>query len=184
MPNNVGQATGTQRVRGFSLLELMIALAVGAVLMTIAVPSFKRIMSKTDVSQTANDLIGDVATARTQAATRGVLACVVPVDGDWLKGWRVMVDSDNDGTCGNGTDEVVRQHDALDAEFAMSADRGGAAITNIDYLSDGSVSGTTADTNVMLCKEANGKAQRTIVRLRASGSADARRDTIHTGSNC
>lgn len=184
MPNNVGQAASRQRTRGFSLLELMITLAVGAVLMTIAVPSFKRIMSKTDVTQTANDLIGDVATARTQAATRGVLSCVVPVGGDWLDGWQVMVDSDNDGTCGNGTDEVIRQHDALSPEFAMSADRGGTAITNIDYLPDGSVSGSTADTNVMLCKEANGKAQRTIVRLRASGSADARRDTTNTGPNC
>ena len=55
---------------GFSLLELLVAIAVASVLLTIAIPSFNNIMASNRLSATANDLVGGIALARIQAIKR------------------------------------------------------------------------------------------------------------------
>lgn len=165
--------------RGFTLIELFIAVAIAAVLLAVAAPSFSRLMAKTDATQTANDLLGDLATARTQAVSRHREVCLAPVDGDWHKGWEVNVDSNGDGAC----DELVRKHGALDGSFTVSAASGGTAVSTINFRSDGSVNGATADTDVELCKESGNHPQRVLVKVRASGSARSYRGTA-AGTSC
>ncbi|MGB8634541.1 MAG: GspH/FimT family pseudopilin [Rhodanobacteraceae bacterium] len=184
MPLQRRSDASRRRVRGVTLVELMIALAVGAILLAIAVPSFKRLMSKTDATQTANDLVGDFATARNLAATRQLRTCLVSVGGDWMKGWQVKVDSNGDGDCSDTADEVVREHGALADGFALSADRGGTALTQLDYSPDGSVSGAAADSDFKVCREADSQAQRVVVKVRASGVAAAYRDDSASGPTC
>lgn len=171
-------ATRTQC--GFTMIELFIAVAVAAVLLTVATPSFTRLMAKTGATQTSNDLVGDLATARTQAASRQQTVCLAPIAGDWLKGWDVQADSDGDGTC----DELIRQHGPLDSEFKITMASGGTAVSTIDYGPDGSISGATADTDIKLCKDAGSHPQRMLVKVRASGIATVYRDTSSSGPNC
>lgn len=56
--------------RGFTLVELMITLAVAAVLMIIAIPSFKNITLSNRLSTTANALVNSINTARMEAVKR------------------------------------------------------------------------------------------------------------------
>lgn len=58
---------GASFARGFTLVELMITLAVAAVLLVIAVPSFRSIMLSSRLDTTANDLIASLNTARMEA---------------------------------------------------------------------------------------------------------------------
>ncbi|MEW5833987.1 MAG: GspH/FimT family pseudopilin [Pseudomonadota bacterium] len=58
---------GASFARGFTLVELMITLAVAAVLLVIAVPSFRSIMLSSRLDTTANDLIAALNTARMEA---------------------------------------------------------------------------------------------------------------------
>jgi type IV fimbrial biogenesis protein FimT len=64
--------------RGFSLLELMITLAVAAILLVIAVPSFRDLMHRSQVSSASNELLASLAYARTEAINRGQLVSMCP----------------------------------------------------------------------------------------------------------
>lgn len=57
----------------------MVALAVGAILLTIAVPAFRTLLRNYQVSTQADDFLGSVQTARSEAVKRGaaVILCAV-----------------------------------------------------------------------------------------------------------
>ena len=60
------------RMRGLTLIELMVALGMLAVLMTLAVPSFGSIMARQKLKAAAEDLAMDLAEMRLQATQRGM----------------------------------------------------------------------------------------------------------------
>ncbi|WP_426287160.1 GspH/FimT family pseudopilin [Luteibacter sp. E-22] len=59
-----------RKSRGFTILELMVTLTVLAVLMAIAVPSFRGTMRRARMSNAVNTMVGDVQFSRSEAATR------------------------------------------------------------------------------------------------------------------
>ncbi len=58
------------RVRGFTLVEMMITITVAAILLMIAVPSFTNIINSNRLKTTANAMIGALNTARMSAVQR------------------------------------------------------------------------------------------------------------------
>lgn len=68
------------RSRGFSLLELMITITVMAILLAIAVPSFRDVIHRNQVSSGSNALLASVNYARSEAITRGQLVSMCPGD--------------------------------------------------------------------------------------------------------
>ncbi len=60
-----------RRARGLTLLELMVALAIVAVLLTLALPSFGSIVARHRLKATAEQLSADLAELRLLAAQRG-----------------------------------------------------------------------------------------------------------------
>jgi type IV fimbrial biogenesis protein FimT len=59
-----------QSARGFTMVELMITLVVGAVLVSLAAPSFKGYFVKKKVEGTAAELANDIQFARAEAVAR------------------------------------------------------------------------------------------------------------------
>lgn len=57
-------------VRGFTLVELMIAVAVAAVLLVIAVPNFRNTILSNKLTSTANDIVTALNVARMEAVKR------------------------------------------------------------------------------------------------------------------
>jgi type IV fimbrial biogenesis protein FimT len=57
--------------RGVTLVELLTALAVAAILVTVAVPAFVGVMGNTVLRQEANRLVTDIQFARSEAIKRG-----------------------------------------------------------------------------------------------------------------
>ncbi len=92
---------GASRARGFSLLELIMTMSVAAILLTIAVPSFRYVTNSNRVASEVNGLLGDLEFARAEAIKEGVNVTVCASadqqtcssSTDWQTGWIVFADS-------------------------------------------------------------------------------------------
>jgi len=104
---------------GFTLIELMVTISVAAILLALAAPSFQSLMISNRITAQTNDLVSDLAFARSEAIKRGATVTVCFANSatscgagtDWTQGWMVFVDT---GTAGNATgDTILRLHEAL-----------------------------------------------------------------------
>jgi len=68
------------RHRGFTLIELLVTLAVAAILSTLAIPSGLEMVRNAQVRGAANDLMGHVLRARSEAMTRQAMVSLCPTD--------------------------------------------------------------------------------------------------------
>lgn len=83
--------------RGFTLMELMVVVAVVAVLGAIAAPSFRQIMANTRIKTAASDIHLSLARARSEAIKRNSNITVAANDGQWISGWTVTGDVETHG---------------------------------------------------------------------------------------
>lgn len=78
---------------GFSLIELMTALAVAAVVLGIGIPSMRTLIQSQQLAAASSNLFSSINLARSEAVQRGMRVDLVPADGlDWSGGWVVFID--------------------------------------------------------------------------------------------
>ncbi|MCP5146239.1 MAG: GspH/FimT family pseudopilin [Gammaproteobacteria bacterium] len=93
--------------RGFTILELMLTLAIAAVVLAIGAPGLRTFIQNTRTATEMNDLITAINIARSEAAARSMSVSVVPLSAnDWSDGWQVITDRDEDGVI-DAVDVVV-----------------------------------------------------------------------------
>ena len=105
---------------GFTLIELMVTLAMLAILMTVAVPSFTTFQRNAELTSFSNSLLSGINAARGEAMKRGRNAMVVPKDGDWNKGWTVFVDVNRNGAYDEATDITVLKREAAPSYLTVT----------------------------------------------------------------
>lgn len=107
------------RQSGFTIVELMVTLAVAAILMGFAVPAFNDFVRQRTAASHVNDFVLAVMYARSEAARRGVNVSLEARGGDgdneWGEGYDVMVDP------GGADEEILRSFEAVPADFSMDA---------------------------------------------------------------
>ncbi|KGO99393.1 GspH/FimT family pseudopilin [Novilysobacter defluvii] len=138
MKGRIRPSAGTRMCRGphgFTLVELMVTLAVAAVVVTMAVPSFTSLINSNRLGSAANQLVAALQAARIEAVRRNarVVMCrsvdgaSCAAAGDEWPAWIVFVDADADGDL-DATETVVHVGSAhpqvqVRASAALTADR-------------------------------------------------------------
>ncbi|MBI3774643.1 MAG: GspH/FimT family pseudopilin, partial [Gammaproteobacteria bacterium] len=80
---------------GLTLIEIMVTLAVVAVTLSIGVPSFQGMASSNRMSSAANNLIGALNVARSEAIKRGARVKVIVTTASGITSWKVQLSSDS-----------------------------------------------------------------------------------------
>jgi len=120
-------------VRGFTVLELLIAVALVAIMAAIAAPGMVEFIRSNRLSTAARQLDADVVLARREAIKRNLRVLVCPVGTTaghcgsgattWAQGWLVCYDADQDNDCdatATGNPNPIKQHGALDKTLTLT----------------------------------------------------------------
>lgn len=153
--------------RGFTLIELMVTVAVLAVLLSIAIPNYQTFMMNSRMASQANDLITSLSLARSEAVKRAanVTVCAssdsATCTGGWAAGWIV---SDAAGT-------PLRIQQALKGASTLT---GGSDVTStITFTASGRTTipatATAASTTLTLCPPAPASVQGRAIQIERTG---------------
>lgn len=152
----------TSSNRGFTLIEMMVAIAVATILSMIAVPSFRNASLSSQLRSSANDFVASANLARSEAIKRGtaVTMCVSAdgsscTAGGWEQGWIVL----------SGT-TVLQHESAAPSGFKMSAT---GSVASLSFQPIGV--GATAATLIVCRATPTVGSQERVVTLDATGRA-------------
>ena len=131
IPNRKIQAIH-HSILGFTLIELVVTMAVAAILITLAIPSFRVFVQNSRIGTQTNDLISDISLARSEAVKSGATAtvCTSTVGlscnggGNWSNGRLVWTDTNGNGVLDAGETRRFREQLA------------GANTLNVDVAAD------------------------------------------------
>lgn len=157
-----------KRQLGFTLIELIIVLVIGAILAAVAIPSYSDFVKDNRISASANALIGDLYYARTEAIKRNrrvsvcksanptatTPGCDTANNVNWGQGWIVFVDDDTADGQRVAAEQLLRVQGPLEGELALAPRTADTAIQYyISYIPRG------------ITQQVGGNAQNGIMRL-------------------
>lgn len=138
----------TSRHSGFTLIELMVAIAVAAIILTVGIPSFISTINGARITSATNDFLVELAYARTEAIRRGqrITMCASananaanPAcnGGPWTTGWLMFEDLNRNAALDAG-ETILRRHEALPNNLTIIGN--GNVTSFVSYTQSGNAS--------------------------------------------
>ncbi|TAK52940.1 MAG: prepilin-type N-terminal cleavage/methylation domain-containing protein [Gammaproteobacteria bacterium] len=154
---------GRARERGLTMIEMLITVVIFAILMAIAIPSFRDASLGGRLAAAANNLLASVQLARSEAIKRNVAVTLCAsangtscaASGDWEQGWIVR-----DAVAA----EVIQRQQALPDGYRMTQ-AGGTSALSFQPIGIGATAATFT-----VCRESPVGSQERVVTVTASGS--------------
>lgn len=111
--------------KGFTLVELLVTIAIGTLLLVVAVPSYVAFQKNAQLSEAASNFMAAINVARANAMKQGVDTYLVPASGtDWKTGWSVFADTNWNQSYDSGTDPVILSFEALASSVSIGTTTG------------------------------------------------------------
>ncbi len=114
------------KYHGFTLVELMVTLAIAAILLTSGVPSFANLIKDNRLSTKTNELVTSLSLARSEAIKQG-RTVNIKRNASWAQGWKIWVDTDGDNNLDPG--EEIRVNDGFNNTGVTLTSSGGSQLS-------------------------------------------------------
>jgi len=152
---------------GFTLIELIIVVALAAIIMTLAVPSFQTMVANNRITAHTNELVMAINLARSEAVKGNVRVILCrsanptaspPACGgsanNWTTGWIVFASGDTNNTYQNGVDTLIRVAEA--ARIGIQIRTNGTSDNNLEINSDGTTNEGGGTAAFAICDDRDG----------------------------
>ena len=184
------------------MFELIIAIAIVAILAGLAFPSYREFSVRMTVSDNTNDLVGALNLARAEAVKRGRRVALMANGGDWNAGYQVVagksvsggtvddpvLPGNTEADCAgaldldNETPLCPRFHGELPTGYTLTAKSSGSQDDRVIFSPTGALVDAATGFDFNVCRPAADAeaAQSRRIQISASGAITSRRDI--TGS--
>ena len=166
-----------RRSCGMTFVELLVVVAIIAVMLTLALPSFNTLLTGSRFSSYANSYHTDLHLARNEAIRRNarVVLCKstdgenCATSGRWDQGWIVFHDANNNAQTDIG-EEILRVNEGMPANWVLS---GNTPVAN--YISYSPMGGARLKTGAFqagtltLCQVSSGETEARSIVISATG---------------
>lgn len=148
--NAASRRAMASRVQGFTLIELMVTIAIAAILAGLAVPSFRELIANNRLKSHISALHTSLLQARSEAIKRNgrVVLCKsadgasCTTAGNWQQGWIMFADTNNNALVDVG-ETVIQKVASLSGDFVLKGS--GNLADYVSYSSTGSAKVKASD---------------------------------------
>ncbi|GIU09882.1 type IV pilus biogenesis protein FimU [Shewanella sp. c952] len=155
--------------KAFTLVELMVTLAIATILLAIAVPSFTDFYENSRSEAASSNIQQSLFMARSHAISYGATVTVCPRSGskcgtDWINGFDVFIDVEGTGSYDSTKDQVIRTIDAFNSNDFIKT-----SLKSISFNSEGMISGTAGNLQFIYCPANKANANSKAIEVSVTG---------------
>jgi type IV fimbrial biogenesis protein FimT len=177
------------RARGFTMIEMLMTIAIASILMSLAIPSFRYVTNSNRIAGELNGLLGDLQLARAEAIKEGRTVTVCQSnDGatctnstNWQGGWIVFSDPVNVGVYDAGETYFRKQKPFSGTDTFLASNN----VTAITFNREGYAVGMANGTLLTLHDSTNNSAWTRCLSINLSGQMTSElQGSITNGVTC